>query len=675
MSDLPEQLADHYRLTNLTDVAVSPDGERIAYVTSEFDAEANERLSSLFAVPADGSRDPHRLSRVSTASSPKWSPDGTRLGFLAARDEDASLRADNDDPDVEADEDEGPETQLWSYNLALGGDARQLTTFDEGVREFDWGPDGERVVVSARDPTEDQQEYLEQREEGGPVEVTRLQHKYDGTGWLDDVTSYLFVVDVESRETTRIDEAYGAGAREPATGLAPAWSPDGERIAFLSTRADRPDNATYTDVYTIRPDGTGLAKLTDGDLATGGGTWGPNGRYLAFPGSDADDAYDPTKLQIADTEADEVYPVSASLDRPLGRGGAFDWTDDETLLGLIGDEGRTRLVRFDATRDDPERVYEGQSALENVGQLGIGGDTLALGISGPHESPNVHSLSVADVDGDAAPAPLTDLNGDLLGEYDEPEVRWIEFESDGQPVEALFYLPPGHEAGDDPPLITTIHGGPISYDRPGFNYDYTFWANRGYALLRVNYRGSSSYGGEFSGSIEGDWGHWEPADVIAGIEYVTDEGRVDEDRVFVTGFSYGGAQTAYILSQSDVATAGAAEHGIYDRYAYFGTGDSHNRMQRDFGLPWEDEATYRDISSITDVGEIDAPLLVTAGGQDWRCPPTQSEQLYVSVSKQGVDSKLVVYEDENHNIGDPDRAVHRVTELTEWFESHDPAAE
>jgi dipeptidyl aminopeptidase/acylaminoacyl peptidase len=678
MTDVTDQLADHYRLTELTDVAVSPDGERIAYVTSEFDAEANERLSSLFVVPSDGSKDPYRLSRASTASAPQWSPDGERLAFLAARDEDSALLAAKDDPDEEpADEETEPETQLWSFNLARGGDARQLTTFEEGVREFDWGPESERVVVTARDPTEDQQAYLEQREDNGPIEVDRLQHKYDGEGWLDDVTSYLFIVDVASRETTRLDTAYGGGAREPATGLAPAWSPDGDRIAFLSTRGDRPDNATYSDVYTIRPDGTGLAQLTESELATGGANWGPNSRYLAFPASDKDDAYDPTKLYIADTESGDYQSVSTSLDRPLGRGAAFDWTEDETLVGLIGDEGRTRVVRFDATADDPERVFEQQTEFENVAQLSAAGGTLALGISGPHDSPNVHSIDVDAVDcDDAVPERLTDLNDELLTAYDEPETRWVEFESDGQPVEALVYFPPDYDPEDGTaPLITTIHGGPIAYDSPAFNYDYTFWTNRGYALLRVNYRGSSSYGGEFSGAIEGDWGHWEPADVIAGIEHVTDQGWVDEDRVFVTGFSYGGAQTAYILSQSDVATAGAAEHGIYDRYAYFGTGDSHNRMQRDFGLPWEDEDTYRGISSITDVGEIDAPLLVTAGENDWRCPPTQSEQLYVSVSKQGVDSRLVVYPEENHNIGEPDRAVHRLTELTEWFETHDPGAE
>lgn len=674
MSNVTDRLTDHYRLTGLTDVAVSPDGERIAYTTSEFDAEADERLSSLFVVPADGSRDPHRLSRASAATGPKWSPDGDQLGFLAARDPDSALRAANDDPDVEPEEEEfEPSMQLWTFDMAVGGDARQVTEFEEGVREFDWGPGGERVVVSARDPTEDQQAYLDQREEGGPIEVTRLQHKYDGQGWLDDVTSYLFVVDVASREHSRLDEAYGAGAREPGVGLAPAWSPDGERIAFLSVRDERPDDTTYTDVFTIRPDGTGLEQLTDSDLATGGVKWGPNGRYVAFPGSDADHAYDPTTLHIADTESGSIEDVSASLDRPLGRGGAFYWTDDETLLGIIGDEGRTRLVRFDATRDDPVRVYEGQDPLENIGHLSVAGGTVGLGISGPHESPNVHSLPLADVDGDAAPVRLTDLNSDLLEAYDEPDVEWVEFESEGQPVEALFYTPAEYE-GEAPPLITTIHGGPISYDSPGFNYDYTFWTDRGYALLRVNYRGSSSYGGAFSGAIEGDWGNYEPADVIAGIEHVCAEGWVDEDRVFVTGFSYGGAQTAYILSQSDVATAGAAEHGIYDRYAYFGTGDSHNRMERDFGLPWEDGERYRDISSITDVGDIDVPLLVTAGGEDWRCPPTQSEQLYVSVRKQGIDAKLVVYEGEHHNIGTPDRAVHRLTELTEWFESHDPGA-
>lgn len=676
MTDTDGSISDYYRLSQLTDVEVGPHGERVAYVVDEFDAEADERLSTLFVMPSDGSASPHRLSRTSSASDPKWGPDGKRLAFIGARRRDTALRAENDDPDEASESDDDPESQVWLFDLDRGGDARQVTSFDEGVEQFDWGPDGERLVAAARDPTSEQRDRLADRADGGPIKVERLQHKYDGEGWLDDVTTYLFVVDVESRETRRLDDAYGAGAREPATGLAPAWSPSGDRIAFLSNRTERPDDSNVVDVFTICPDGSGVDRLTDENLSAGSGTWSPNGRYYAFSGSDPDDAYDPMRVFVIDTEEGAVRSLSSSLDRPLGYGSPFEWVDDERLLGLVGDEGRTRLVQFSVEAPPAKRVYDAQDELRDLSTFDVGGGTVALGVGGPHESPNVHAISVDGVLEDSPDdlVRLTRLNDDLLLEYEPPETRWLEFESGGTPIEGLVYFPADYDPeSGSAPLITTIHGGPISYDSPAFNFDYTFWTNRGYALLRVNYRGSSSYGYDFSRAIEGDWGHWEPADVIAGIETVTERGWVNPDRVFVTGFSYGGAQTAYILSQSDVATAGAAEHGVYDRHSYFGTGDSHNRMERDFGLPWEHPETYENISSITDVGEIEAPLLVTAGGEDWRCPPTQSEQLYVSVSKRGVPSRLVVYPDEHHNIGTPDRAVDRLTELTEWFEAHDPA--
>lgn len=677
MSTRKPNLNDYYELTQITELSVSPDGSRIAFVADEFDSDNDERCQSLFVTPADGSADPHRLTRVSDANQPKWSPDGAKLGFIATRDTDVAIRTEKEfDGSDEAESDEEPNPQVWEYDLERGGDARQVTEFDEGVREFDWSPEGNQIVTSARDPTEEQQEYLDQRKEDGPIETQRLQHKYDGVGWLDDVKSYLFVVDVDSREVSRLDEAYGSGAHEPRTGLSPAWSPAGDRITFLSNRVDRPDDSNAMDVYTVRPDGTGLERLTNGDVTAGGGQWDKNGEQFAFGAGTPTNGYEPTELYVADVDAGTYESISESLDRPLSYGAPFSWTGDNTLLSLVGDEGRTRLVRLFTDGTEPSRVFEAQGKFQDASQFGYAGGTVALCLSSPGDSTDVYTMDIEEVDApqNDPTTRLTDVNSDLLERYEPPETRWITFDSEGQEVEALTYFPPGYDPEEgNGPLIVTIHGGPISYDSPAFNYDYTYWTNKGYVLLRVNYRGSSSYGQEFSQAIEGDWGHWEPTDVINGIEDVLSRGWADPDRVFVTGFSYGGAQTAYILSQSDLATAGAAEHGIYDRHAYFGTGDSHNRMERDFGVPWENFETYKSISSITDVGDIDAPLLITAGGEDWRCPPTQSEQLYVSVKKQGVPAKLIVYPDEHHNVGDPDRAIHRLRHLTGWFEEYDPA--
>ncbi|PSQ15372.1 S9 family peptidase, partial [Halobacteriales archaeon QS_7_69_60] len=184
-----------------------------------------------------------------------------------------------------------------------------------------------------------------------------------------------------------------------------------------------------------------------------------------------------------------------------------------------------------------------------------------------------------------------------------------------------------------------------------------------------------SYGREFSETLRGSRGELETDDVTSGVADLVDRGWADPDRLFLTGFSYGGITSAHVVTRDGRFAAAAPEHGIYDFYSNFGTDDNHLWHAEEFGLPWEDADTYREISSITDVGEVETPLLVTAGEQDWRCPPTQAEQLYVSVRKQGIPAKLVVYQDEHHDVGDPERAIHRLEALLDWFERHDPMTE
>ncbi|WP_224449137.1 S9 family peptidase [Haloprofundus salilacus] len=684
----PLELEDFYDLRRIRDVAVSPIGDRVAFVVAESDPDANETRRSLFVAPTDGSRKPHRLTRASDAGLPAWGPTGERLAFLASRDRDVALevgRSDESGDESEVDEDgeesrgsdgdEEPKPQVWLFDLALGGDARQVTEFDEGVREFDWSPEGDRVVVAARDPTEEQREYLDDRRDGGPVEITRLQHKRDGMGFLDDVRSYLFVVDVATRESRRLDDAYARGAMSTG-GLHPAWGAD-DRIAFRSYRGEKPDHTFEQDLYTVAPDGGNLRRLTDGGVGVSNPRWNAAGERLAFDGANPTNTYHPTEVYVVrDAEDSEPRSISASLDRTRARSGAPEWVSDDELLAPVGDEALTRLVRLDAERDDPERAFEKQGIDRTVTRFSVGGDRAVVCLSHPSEGADLYALDTADLDG-SDPLRLTRLNDDLLADAALPTCERVHYENgDGIEVEGLAYLPDGFdpegESEESRPLIAHIHGGPTAYDAPGFSFDYSYWTGRGYVVFNVNYRGSTSYGRAFSESIRGEWGPREADDIVSGVEELVERGWADADRLFVSGFSQGGINTAYVVTRTDMFAAAAPEHGIYDFYSLFGTADLHQWYVHDIGLPWEKSEAYRAISSIHDVDEIDTPLLVTAGGEDWRCPPSQAEQLYVSVRRRGVDAKLVVYPDEHHNVGAPERATHRLRELTEWFESHDP---
>lgn len=669
-----------YDVTRIVALAVAPDGNRVAYLCSEADPDEDEMRRSLFVVPSDGSRPPHRLSRVADAGSPKWSPDGRFLAFLATREEDTELAvSETEDEFAPEDEDESgdePRSQVWVFDMELGGDARQVTRFDRGVNEFDWGPDGDRLVVAARDPDDESETYLDQVEDEGPIEIERLQHKHDGLGWTDEAVSYLFVVDVESRETARLD---GANDRGYDISLQPDWGD--ERIAYVSSGADDPDDTAVTDLYTIRPDGTGRRCITDGALSIRSPNWGPASERIAFVGRDPVNFYLPAEVFVTNETIGDYASVSASLDRTIGYGG-LSWLDQETLLGPIADEGWTRLCTFDADEDSPERTFTVQSRAETIqrgGVIDVAGGRVAAVFSEADSGADLYAFDAAELEERDDPRTrLTTVNDELLADLPTMSCHRLSFESsDDETVEAMAYVPDDFDRDDpDPyPLLLKIHGGPMSYDAPGWGFYEQFFVAEGYLVLEVNYRGSTSYGASFCEALRGAWNGQEVADLQAAVDDVINRGWVDEDRLFVTGFSQGGVNTGYVVTTTDRFDAAAAEHGIYDLTSSFGTDDSQVWLAADNGLPWENPDLYRDQSSIHDIDQVETPTLITCGENDQRCPPSQSEQFYVSLRKAGVEAKLVVYQGEHHNVGDPDRAIHRIEELRDWFQRHDAGAE
>ncbi|WP_144920373.1 S9 family peptidase [Halorubrum salsamenti] len=744
MSELP--LDAYYDLTRIGEVAVSPAGDRVAFTATEYDQAADEAVDSLFVVPTDGSRDPHRLTSASGASSPTWGPDGDRLAFLAARERDAERRvgwrgqagengddeesaagvtddessdgADETDGESLENGDDEPRPQVWLFDLALGGDARQVTERDEGVADFDWSPDGDRLVIESRDPTDEESEYLDQvREEGGPVETTRLQHKVNGAGWTDDVTTYLFVVDLADlddpeSDPRRLDDAYGGGAFQDVAGMDPAWGED-DRIAFTSCRLDRPDDTTVRDLYAISPDGGDAERLTDGDLTHGAPAWRPGGEAIATVASDPGDPPAPAEVYLTGGDADGPASLTADLDRTVARGGGIEWVDG-AIYTRIADESSTRLVRV-ATDGTAERVFEAQGRDRAMTAFDVAADvsTAVSVLSDPEDGADLYAVAVDEIDAatggcragddaatggcragddaatdgcragdDAATEPdslrrLTRVNESLTDEFSMPTARRVEWESDGWTIDGVLYRDPDVNPEDgDHPLVVAIHGGPMSYDEPVFSFAHAALTSRGYLVLRSNYRGGTSRGRAFTAELTGAWGTAEVDDIAAGVESLADRGWADPDRVFGHGFSYGGIAQGFLVTRKpDLFAAAAPEHGIYDLRSAFGTDDTHTWLETEFGLPWENPEAYDASTAILDAGNIETPLLVMAGGEDWRCPSSQSEQLYVAARKRGVDAELVVYPDEHHDIGDPDRAIHRLEKILDWYETHDPAVD
>ncbi len=674
----PIDAAELCRISSPTELAVSPDGERVAFTALEWDQANDERHTALYVVPTDASAPPHRLSRVSDAGPPKWSPDGSRLGFVATREEDYERRIGMaDDEDEEDDEEDEPEAQVWAFDLERGGDAIQLTDREWGVSEFDWGPDGERIVINARDPTEDEEDYLDQIEDDGPIEIERLQHKVDGVGFTDDITTYLFVVDLETGEEERLDETAGAGAHLDLAGLQPAWHPTADRIAYANTEAERPDDTVVRDVFVVDVASGEVEQLTDEGNVLNLPKWSPSGDRLVTAGRDAENWYLPTDVFAIEVESKSVTNLTADLEATVSWFGAPQFVDDETIVTGLGDHGVTRLYRLAASGDAVDGLALGvEDETTSLRHLDSGGGTVAVVRTDPAHGTDVFATTDG-LDDAANLERLTALNEDFIEERPQPGFARTITPSDDVEVESMVYYPESFDP-DDPtphPAIIWTHGGPMSYDDPEFSFHFSYFTSRGYLIIKPNYRGSVSYGADFAEVLRSRWGTVEVDDVLAVSDDLTERGWIDEERQFATGFSYGGIMTGYLVTSTDRFAAAAAEHGIYDLHAEFGTSDSQVWLGNEFGLPWEDTETYDAGSSILDVGEAETPTLVTAGSEDWRCPPTQSEQFYVSLRKQDVPAKLVIYREENHDISTPERAIHRLEELEAWFDHYDPTTD
>ena len=663
------------RLSTPLDVAVSPDGDRIAFTSIEWDRSDDSRITALYVVPSDGSAPPHRLSRISDASQPQWSPDGSMLGFIGARAEDYERRIGATGDEEEEDDDE-PDSQVWAFDLDRGGDAIQLTDRQWGVRGFDWSPDGTRIVIDARDPTDEQAAYLERLEEDGPVEIERLQHRVDGVGFTDDVTSYLFIVDLETGEETRLDETAGAGAFEPLYGLQPQWHPSDEQIVFRNTDTDRPDDSVVGELFLVSADTGRCEKLTDEEMVLGPASWSPTGDRLTVAGRDAANWYLPREVLAVDIADGTVTRCTASLDGTVSWFADPRFIDDETIIAGIGDAGRTVVYRLDLDGESPTELDVGiDTDQASIRALDVGGETVALTRSHPSDGVDVFAM---DASLETPASQLTTLNEAFLGEYPQPNfTRTRSPSADGIEVESMVYYPDSFdpESPEPHPTIIWTHGGPMSYDDPTYAFHFAYLISRGYVIVKPNYRGSTSYGSEFAETLRGRWGTADVEDTLAVVEDLVARDWIETDRLFATGFSYGGILTGFLITRTDRFTAAAAEHGIYDLKSEFGTSDSHVWLGEEFGLPWEDHERYREVSSISDIGNVETATLVTAGSEDWRCPPTQSEQLYVSLRKQGIPAKLVIYPGENHDISTPERAIHRLETLVDWFELHDPTVE
>ena len=660
---------DFHDIVKVSEPRLSPDGERVAFVRQiPEDDESYE--ATVYVVPLDGSGATRFTVAEGVDGRPRWSPSGDRLAFVSTRGAD-SVASKTPRANGKAVSDDRP--QLWVLP-ADGGEAEQVTNVAGGVSDIAWRPDGGAVAFVQASTEDERGEGLDvdlgdeeyEPETPDPRVIDRLIYRA-GARYLDGRRSHVYVADLAG-DIERVTD----GDHDH---LKPAWG-DESTLYYLSKRTDDPDDNIDVEVIArdlergaAAPGAEETVVRTTGWMAALDAT--PDGRVLYTTTPEEGASMRQTDLCVHDREADETTVLTESLDRTVSFEGAPQWSPDcEQVYFLTPDEGAVVLRRVASDGGEVDLVLPGPD--RHVTGFDVGENAVAY-TQGEWDHPGDVYVSTR---GGAETNRLTRINSAYLDDRAVCQPEEIRFESAGHEIQGWVLTPPDFDSSEEYPLAVEIHGGPHAM----WSTSGTMWhefqtlAARGYVVFWSNPRGSTGYGEEFATAIERDWGDVTLADVLAGVDEVASREYVDEEDVFVTGGSFGGFMTAWAVGHTDRFAGAIAQRGVYDLSSFYGSTDAFKLVEWDFdALPWEDAAFLWEQSPVARAADVTTPTLVMHADQDYRVPVNNGEMFYLFLRKNGVDTRLVRYPREGHELsrsGEPGHVVDRIERIVRWFDGY-----
>lgn len=632
---------DLFRVRSVGGVQIAPDGEWVAYTVSQPDSARDRSVSDLHLVRWDGSRSLQLTYSPDAEGSPRFSPDGRYVSFTATRGETRP----------------GYGAQIWLLDRN-GGEAVRLTDVRGGVSAYEWSPDGKRIVMVVQDPDSAASAPSDtgRGRAPKPIVVDRYAFKQDGQGYLGNRRSHLYVFDVETKKVEQITSGrFNEGN--------PSWSPDGREVAFFSERGADPDRTNDMNLYVMEVRaGAEQRQLTRWPGPDAGpAAWSPDGKWIAYlQGSEPQyGAYNLNTLAVVPAAGGESRVLTASLDRAVS---GQTWTaDGSAILVQVQDDRAVHLARVRVSDGAVTRLLEGRRV---VADFVVAPNGRIAALAGSAGQPN----EVFAFENGALRA-LTSVNAAWLAEVQLSSVEDFSARGkDGTLVNGLVAKPAGFTAGTRYPMLLRIHGGPNSQDQHAFNLEREVFAAAGYVVMQVNYRGSAGRGAEYQKAIYADWGNKEVQDLLSAVDWAVERGLADSTRLGIGGWSYGGILTDYTIATTTRFRAATSGAGSALQTTMYGTDQYIYQYDTEVGAPWKNPELWEKLSyPFWKADRIKTPTLFMGGERDMNVPISGSEQMYMALRSQGIETQLVVYPEQFHGITRPSFQKDRLERYVAWY--------